>query len=418
MNRNPPATETKNRQYRELALSARGVFPNAVQLGLFQTIFASEAEFAACWDRWTTQLSPSLTVDAVSLQNLPLLHNRVPAARSDLRHSELLSKIVQNRYRLTAARNRLVFELLESSLRTLQQSCVQAIVLKGAALIGHYYKDMGERSMGDFDLLVPQAQFLNAAKALQTIGWIPIYDVADFDPRFAHAHTFKNAQGHFLDLHVHVLHLSPRPESDELFWANSIPIALSSLETRSLCAADLILQLAEHAMDWKPNLQLRWIPDIAYVIARGNPDWDRLMWMARRLHNSIAVTLVLEYMNEHRLASVPEAILAALHAIPVDRWQRSWLELWTRETLGGFLIHARKHWHIVNQQRYDRSLHRRLLLLPAYFNHCAKNAGYRNWFAYLCDSRRYERHLLAKVGLYKRPIIDSRLGVGFESRRK
>lgn len=387
-----------------LALRSHDVLPNATQLALFRAVVASDADFPACWDRWTARLSTSFSVDPVSLQSLPLLSKRLQPC-----HSGVLSKLVQDSYRSTWIRNHLIFRALQSSLEILHQAGVRTLLLKGAALINRYYQDMGVRTMGDFDILVPQSQFLKASQALEASGWTPLYSATDFDTHFDHALTFGDGRGNFLDLHVHVLHFTTRPDAEELFWADSVPVSLAGVETRTLSAADQILNLAEHGLSWVPNLPLRWIPDIVWVISRGDPDWDRLLWMARHLHKSIAVSIALDYLNENQLAKVPEPVLASLRDLPVDGWERSDFELNARDKLGSLMLAAREHWHRLNQERYGRSLYRRLQLLPAYITFCAKRSGYKSRLGYLFDFRIIKRHLLAKRGLYERPIMDPRL---------
>jgi hypothetical protein len=113
------------------------------------------------------------------------------------------------------------------------------------------------------------------------------------------------------------------------------------VETRTLSAADQILNLAEHGLSWVPNPPLRWIPDIACVVSRGDPDWDRLLWRAQHLHKSIAVSVALEYLNENQLATVPERVLNSLRDLRVDGWELSDFELNARDKLGSlFLRHG------------------------------------------------------------------------------
>ena len=58
-------------------------------------------------------------------------------------------------------------------------------VVKGAALIPLYYRDSGVRGMGDFDVLVPERRFRDAAAALGEAGWGTRFWRPDrFDTRF------------------------------------------------------------------------------------------------------------------------------------------------------------------------------------------------------------------------------------------
>jgi hypothetical protein len=384
------------------------VHPGALHLALFKAIFSSDSDFATRWVDWASQLRPTYHVDAVSTEHLPLFRKRLGLIPREALRSNPLPQLIQDLYRRTWARNHLVFLSLQTSLQTLHDAGVSTLVLKGAALVTVHYKDMGARTMGDFDVLVPQTQFLIAAQALEASGWTGLFSAKDFDARFGHAFTFKDGQGNFLDLHVHVLHFTPREDADELFWANSVPMSLPGVETRTLCADDFILHLAVHGMRWVPYLPLRWIPDIAYVISNGYPNWNRLLQMTQYLHASLAVTAVLEYINENQLASVPESVLTSLRAIPIDPWEQKRFELNARNSLGSLLSTTRFHWYMATQRNDAPSLLRKLRLLPAYANYFTKSVGFNSWIAYLLRGQALKKHLLAKLGRYERPAIDPR----------
>jgi hypothetical protein len=406
---NAPAPMSNSRFDSTSALMLSDVFPNSLHLALFKAVLSSDSDFAIHWIDWASQLSSSGHVDPVSTEHLPLLRGRLGLIPPGTPCSNPLPQLIQNLYRRTWARNQLLFRSLRASLQTLHDAGVPTLVLKGAALLAMYYKDMGARTMGDFDVLVPQAHFLTAAQALEASGWTGIFSAKDFDPRFGHALTFKDGQGNFLDLHVHVLHFTSHEDADELFWANSVPMSLLGVETRTLCADDFILHLAVHGMRWAPYLPLRWIPDIAHVISNGDSDWNRLLQMAQHLHASLAVTTVLEYLNKNQLASVPESVLTSLRAIPIDPWEQKRFELNTRNLLGSIFPTIRFHWHIATQRNDAPSLLRRLQLLPAYVGYFTKIAGFNGWLAYLLRGQSLKKHLLAKLGRYARPINDPRL---------
>lgn len=84
--------------------------------------------------------------------------------------SDHLSKV----YVLNRGRNYLILDQINYLVKLLNKNEIEPIFLKGAAnLIDGIYKDLGERFIGDIDLLVDSNDFLKVAQILEQDGFSP-----------------------------------------------------------------------------------------------------------------------------------------------------------------------------------------------------------------------------------------------------
>jgi hypothetical protein len=75
-------------------------------------------------------------------------------------------------YTLNLERNREILKQIEELTKILNSRNIQPLFIKGAGnLIDNLYDDLGERILSDIDLLVPEEQFLDAAKCLESVGY-------------------------------------------------------------------------------------------------------------------------------------------------------------------------------------------------------------------------------------------------------
>lgn len=96
---------------------------------------------------------------------------------------EELSDHLQMVYELNYKRNSAVLEQIDRINSLLAQAGIIPIYLKGAAnLLDHLYEDIGERMLGDIDLLVSEEEFLPAANLLKREGYEHYLGFYDDEP--------------------------------------------------------------------------------------------------------------------------------------------------------------------------------------------------------------------------------------------
>lgn len=308
------------------------------ELLLRSALLAGDAARSA-WARWSADADGG--VDPSSIQLLPLVYRNL--VEQGVRDERLAA--LKPRYTATWAQNAKLFRLLAETLRGLHRAGIPTLVVKGAALLPLYYRDSGVRGMGDFDVLVPERRFRDAAAALLGVGWGTRFRRPDlFDTRFDHAIAFLDAAGNSVDLHCHLLMACCEPGADDAFWDASQPLAIEGVETRTLCATDHLIQACIHGLNWVRVPPLRWVAD-AIKVMRGEPggiDWDRLEDQARSRELALPLEATLSYLHRTFDASVPEDVLRRLAGAPVSRTDRMRFAFWAENPRGrplGRLLH-------------------------------------------------------------------------------
>ncbi len=103
----------------------------------------------------------------------PLLHHSLQQAGWPPEMPGPVRQGLESGYYKTVAHNTLLAAELGAILSALEKAGLAPIVLKGAALIGDLYPDIGLRPMGDLDLLLPKHQIAGAAQVLADLGYLP-----------------------------------------------------------------------------------------------------------------------------------------------------------------------------------------------------------------------------------------------------
>jgi hypothetical protein len=290
-------------------VSGQAWLPNAAQELLLQIALGESAErVERDWARWKS-LALLADVDGDSFQILPLAYRNLTLLGID--DAELTK--LRGIYRYTWSRHQLLLRTGGEAISALTDSGIGTMILKGAALGLAHYRDLGVRTMFDFDLLVPPDRVLEAMNvlnrnfspdppAVSPQHWLPV----------RHSTAYRDAAGREIDLHWYSLwHSAP----DDDFWEASLPAQISGVETRVLCPTDQLLQVLAHGAWWSSSARLRWVADAVTVIRTSGDegiDWERFGDRARA--HCVAPNLVapLTYLCERFGQDVPEETLRGL----------------------------------------------------------------------------------------------------------
>ncbi len=261
---------------------------------------------------------------------LPVLYERLkPYGGTGLPDTILPS--LHDRYLANAGRNALIAAQLGSLLRLLHDAHIPVIVLKGAYLAERVYPDPALRTMGDIDLLAPEACMDEVDRLLQSCGYHPPLGQDWYNDH--HRHFHYSASGKKAGVEVHWSLSNPhgryRLDLDSL-WRHARPVYLSGAPALGLAQEHLLLHLCLHAAaDHCFKIGLRPFLDMAYLLAEGPQkfDWASfqdtvIAWGLER-----PVYLALRLAQELAGVELPPAVLAALR--PADYAER--LLDWARE---------------------------------------------------------------------------------------
>ncbi|MEX0832261.1 MAG: nucleotidyltransferase family protein [Actinomycetota bacterium] len=215
------------------------------------------------------------------------------------------------------------------ALRILDAEGIDTMVLKGTALIERYYKDAGLREMRDVDILVPRRQGPGAMQTLERNGWVPAEPLTDKFLWVNHGMLLQNGKGK-CDLHWRLLREfdPPGPDPSVPYWEASVPLTVSGIETRALCASDQLLHSILHGACWDSVHHNRWIADATVVVRSGDVDWSRFLKRAGAGIWAATLRDALSYLRESIRVAVPAEVVADLgrrRFAPRDRLVRRYV---------------------------------------------------------------------------------------------
>ena len=240
--------------------------PNATQLRLLRLVLAPSIE-ADALNAWSRSVDLRY-LDEGSVRLLPALYLRLTAAGID--HPWLA--IMRGWYRRTLYRNRLIVHRGLDLVDELQARGVASLLLKGCPLGALYYADPGARPMGDFDILIGES---TPRRHIEQI--LAETGRARLKNRNLHADTYADRDGFEYDLHWYLVPELAVPGWGRGLWQCPQNISIEGRGFPTLAAEDHLFHALVHGMRVSDVSPLRWIVDVATIVAKGPPiDWLRL----------------------------------------------------------------------------------------------------------------------------------------------
>jgi hypothetical protein len=171
-------------------------------------------------------------------------------------------------YRYTWARNVQQQRCCEKVVLRLSEASVPSLVLKGIALNGTLYEDMGVRPAHDFDLLVQYEQAELALDVLARDGWCRKESEERDSPnlRISHAATLRKDDFE-LDLHWFALREARAPHYDHVLWERAVELTLGKTKARTLSPEHQLAHLIVNGTR-EPENSYRFLLDLRLFILK------------------------------------------------------------------------------------------------------------------------------------------------------
>jgi hypothetical protein len=217
------------------------------------------------------------------------MHNLAPRLYHHLKqHSlslpgEVISSL-KEAYLNNTARNMRLYHELAKVLRTLLETNLPVIVLKGAALAETVYSNIGLRPMGDVDLLVRKEDLKNVDRVLRSMGCEAQGQTRVVLKGFHHFHYTTPRTGLSLEIHWDLVNADLPFRIDlEGIWKRAEIAEVSGEKCLILSAEDLLLHLCLHTGRHVQYLQLSMLVDIDEVIrSHHSIDWTQVSRRAQQ----------------------------------------------------------------------------------------------------------------------------------------
>jgi len=369
--------------------SRGGCLPTREQELLLRASLLSGGECRDAFAAWKS-LANLDNVDPGSYRLFPILYKNLVANGVDDPYLNIFKWV----YDTTRENNGKRFAALARLLAKLRERGMEAVLLKGAALVTGYYRDYGLRPMLDADILVPTRRAREAAAMLMELGWssslTPLKGFGDLDAlsrlgwkpeerklseysdeyfTVRHGHDLVNPDEFTIDLHWHALHGYNPPDADEPFRQGARRITLEGEPVLVLGPEDLLLQVCEHGMRWDPTPPVRWVADAAAILRKEGDrlDWGRFTEAARRHGVVLQVREALRYLRTILPDAVPESVQTELDSEPVSRLERTVFKVRTSPPgIADGLVELGFLWSSYRKENIDSGFIRRLFGFPAF----------------------------------------------------
>jgi hypothetical protein len=299
-----------NERHAPHAESVLRVWPLPWHEVLVRAATADDDGAVRAWNRLRRDLTlAEILEDAPRL--LPAVARRV--TRADPHHRDVAD--LRAIHRQVWATNTRILAASLPKVEMLSKAGFDPLVLKGGALVGAVYGDLGARAMTDVDVIVRARDFDAALDALEAEGMTTTEDRTRTRRMW---HGIGLADG-TAAVDLHHLMSSWLPFDEEALWARSEQTEVLGHTIRVPAPADLFTHAVVHGVRPNDPVNLRWIVD-AHSVAARRPDLD---WagLVERLTGP-AVPLVLDattYLVSRFSTPVPASVVSALSQRHVSR---------------------------------------------------------------------------------------------------
>ena len=266
------------------------------------------------------------TLDSASESVLPLVYDNVCRQGGGAG-----IEILRDRYLRTWSENLRAYHGVLPLLQAFEQAGIDAIALKGLAMIARFYRDPAVRPMADVDVLVRPGDLAQAAELAAGLGWHPRHRLTPAFVRVKHAGPFDHGVGVAVDVHWRVFEEAAAPEADEALRAAAEVISFQGHPLRVLSPTDQLLHVCGHAARWSEVPAIRWATDAVAILRQVPIDWRRLLHQTVERRFVLRMREMLRYVRQTFAVAVPPWVEADLAALPASALERLEHRVRTRE---------------------------------------------------------------------------------------
>lgn len=280
-------------------------------LDLVTAALASPDRATRAYHRWRAAVALDDT-DAGSYRLVPLLlDNLRETGVFDDRESARFGRMT----RFTWVKSQLILSRATAAADALRAAGVDALSVKGAAVLHHTRLGAELRPMDDADVAVPTDRAGDALAVLHAAGFHSDEVRLDDATRIAdliaahHGLNLRDDAGVQVDLHWHVIPQSLHPTADAAMWARSA----DGVPSR----ADTLVHVIAHATRWSWSPSVQWIAD-AVLLCRSRIDWEVVVDELSRHRLGVPGADALAVLAATDLVDVPDSVLTRLRHAPVS----------------------------------------------------------------------------------------------------
>ena len=183
----------------------------------------------------------------------------------------------------TYAKNALIYNKLDEIVHAFGKENIELVLLKGCLLAENVYKDIGQRPMGDFDILIQKENLNKAHRILINLGYKKLYDKNKFIEKLQLVYNWGYLRDNqLLELHWDILtpHSIYSVNIQE-FFSTKQKVRISNLKAFMFAPEFLLMHLCLHLNHniHGGGIRLSWYVDIKKTcqIFYNEINWETLV---------------------------------------------------------------------------------------------------------------------------------------------
>lgn len=290
---------------------------NEKHLILFKAAFDTEPSASKALLKWQG-LYQNKDLDWTTRSLLPLLVQRFPKSIPNFER-------YRTYYQQTWLENFIKFKKFQTILNKLNAANIPVCLLKGSAMLLHYYKNLGMRpGASDIDLFIPKESLFEAIKVLEECG-LKANSVYKYNGSQYRQHII-NQDKNILRFH-HAINYSCLNMDIDLHWklspylrnsdfSNLKPsmqtITLNQQNVYLLSLAHHFIHISFHGMSQITSCQkLWWMMDILYLLSqyKSKIDWQSVYKISKKHHIEKYILHTLYEINRINSSLTPQELL-------------------------------------------------------------------------------------------------------------
>ncbi|MBT3209660.1 MAG: nucleotidyltransferase family protein [Bacteroidetes bacterium] len=194
-----------------------------------------------------------------------------------------IAEYFKKQYYATLAKNTLIYNKLDEIISEFRKEDIELVLLKGCLLAETVYNDIGQRPMGDFDILIEKKNLEKSYIILTKLGYKKLHNKNEFIEKLQLTYNYgyvKDMQ--LLELHWDLLppHCIHSINIDD-FFSTKQKIKISNSETYMFAPEFLLIHLCLHLSRnfGAGGVRLCWYVDIKKTseIFKSTINWDVLL---------------------------------------------------------------------------------------------------------------------------------------------
>jgi hypothetical protein len=183
--------------------------------------------------------------------------------------------LLKSNYKYHWVKNQKAIVAIQKILSDFSALDIDFVLLKGLSVLLAYYKDVGVRVTGDYDILIPESQKEKVFQYFESQWQVKLTYLEYLQTKEFHAANFKLPQGVDIDVHWHLNYENGLGNNGDIFLQNAVSKQhQSGFNYTILAPTHLIFHTIIHGVSLSNINAIRWITDCVIIDKYETIDWQ------------------------------------------------------------------------------------------------------------------------------------------------